>query len=371
VGRNTVIGCGLAVALLVLLGRFRQSPLEQPTTDDQQAAFRVGSASGKPRMMSGMVRSEPAEAVGARISRLLGDSVNRDEFALNSQEIADLLARNQTNAPSLLAAFEASRDKEFLKKAAEQFPDDPFVQTKVLFHDLYPERRQEWIDALKKTSPQNSLPHFLVAQELMKKGDLSGVLQEIQAGRNKKYEDYTGETMAGLEEAYLMAGRSTAEAKALGSAEVLLPQLAPFKKMVAEMADLAVQYGKSGDRKSQTALLEGAWVVGSQFRSSSENGPLLHGLVGLAMENITLQRWPEGTPAPFLDKPVAEQITENRAFRTDVRLGTTTFGQWLPSAPENEIIVYYDRLRNSGELNAINWLKRQHPEFVPIGLPTP
>jgi hypothetical protein len=366
--RNVVVILILSVAFLTAFHRFnRKSAPEAKSAEDVPQTFQGNDFHPIARGPGHFPAPPSEEAFGARIAHLLQDDAARESLKLSADELADYLARNQTNAASLLVAFEASHDRGYLKRAAEAFPNDPFVQSKVLFHNVFPEERGEWIARLKQTAPENSLPHLLAAQELMKQGDATGALAEIVGGRGKKLDDYTRETMAGMEEAYLLAGRSVAEAKALGGSEVLLPQLAPFKKLAMDLRDAADTYAQAGDDTSQAAILEGGWIIGSQLRESGHRGALLNELVGLAIENLTLHRWPETANASFLDRPVADQLNDNAELRQQVRTGTATWNEWLPRASESEVIAFYDRLHTFGERNAMEWVMRLHPEFVPEG----
>jgi hypothetical protein len=360
------------LASLALLSGLRFFSGKRPLEVEQPVDAPVMSAKGsdgsfQPTPLSFTPTTQTEQPFGARIARLLHDDAARESFKLSPIELTDYLARNQTNASSLLVAFETTHDREYIRQAAEAFPDDPFVQSKVLFHNVFPEQRGEWIERMKQSAPDNSLPHLLAAQELMKRGDATGALAEIVAGRTKKLDDYTRETMAGLEEAYVLAGRPLAESKAMGSSEILLPQLAPFKKLAIDLRDTAEKYGQAGDGPGQAALLEAGWIMGSQLRESGQRGALLNELVGLAVENISLQYWPENVDASFVNRPVSDQLASNGEFRKQVKTGSATWNQWLPNAPENEVIAFYDRLRLFGERNAMEWLMRQHPEFAPQG----
>ena len=271
----------------------------------------------------------------------------------------EYLARHKTNAFSLVTAFAASGDREYLKMAAERFPDDPLVQSRVLLHDLFPEQRAEWIERFRESSPDNSLPHFLSARDLLAAGDVKGALEQIHSAHGKTFKDFTTEMALAGEEAYLSAGRNPAEAKAMGSAEVLLPHLAQMKQVGIGLIEQAAQYGAAGERESQEALLAASWEIGRQMRENGRKGVLITDLVGLAIENRILEAWPEGVDAPFLDNTPAEQLAENQRYRAEVREFTGLMDEWLPGASENEIIAYFERLRVFGELEALEWLRNQ------------
>ena len=365
--KSIVIAISIVFALVVYVMRNPRSVPSGTTDHQEKAPAQSTAAPGQSFRVDVSVSATTNQrllTLGQRLARRV-DGVDADEDRLTAPEIAIYLARNQTNALSLVTAFQATTDREFLRQAAAAFPDDPLVQAKVLMHNLYPEERQQWIDALKKSSPENSLPNFLAARDMMDQANATGALAEITSAANKNFNDYTRESSIGLEEAYLEAGRTPAEAKALGSSEILLPELAPLKKLGAELADLAEQYGNAGDAASRQALLEGVYQMGTQLRESGKQGTLLNSLVGLALQNITLQRWPEGVPAELIQGSVADQLAANRQYRQNVRANAQLFGQWLPTAPDNEIVAYYDRIKAFSEENAMQWLRTRHPEFIP------
>jgi hypothetical protein len=367
--RKIAIAGVLLIAVVIWLAQRRpaHSNTGEPgnSTEIQEADDFSGRKMSRP-LVAANSPNTPAAPPLTTAARLAKAFEGEDaDFRLTPAEIADYLAKNQTNALSLITAFQASRDKEFLRKAAAEFPNDPLVQAKVLMHDLFPEQRQQWIDAFKKSSPGNSLPYIFAAQELMAQGNPAGAVAEINSAAGKRFNDYTRESMTGLEEAYLEAGRPPAEAKALGSFEILLPHLAPMKKLAMNFADLAGQYRDAGDTASQQALLSGAWKMGEQLREHGDQSVLLDSLVGLAMQNIALKAWPEGAPADFLSIPVTEQLAANQQYRQDVRKNSSIVDQWLPNAPDHELIAYLDRSRLYGEQNAMEWLKTRHPEIVP------
>jgi hypothetical protein len=305
---------------------------------------------------------QPPLTLGQRLARM--GTPESQENHLTEAEIANYLAQNHTNALSLLTAFQASGDREFLRQAAANFPDDPLVQARVLVHNLYPDQRQQWLDALKKSAPENSLPNFLAARDYMDQGNATAALAEITSTANKHFDDYYRHSALGLEEAYLGAGRSPAEAKALGGSEILLPQLAPLKSLGVQLADLSAEYGKAGDSASQQALLNGVYEMATQLRDNGNQGTLVTSLVGLALQNIVLQHWPEGIPADVIQSSIADQLAANQQYRQSIKADTHLLSQWLPSASESEIIAYLDHRQSLGEENALKWLKSRH--FLPI-----
>ena len=354
----------IVIALSRFLGAKREVQEEARARAEQAAAERARVQQAEraeerfsPRTSS-LLPDLPGEGTGRRLARLLGGDAINEAHRLAPVEVMEYVARHKSNAFSLVTAFAASGDQHYLKLAAERFPDDPLVQSRVLLHDLFPEERQKWIEAFKQSAPENSFPHFLGARELLSAGDAAGAVAEINAAREKTFDDFTQQMALAGEEAYLSAGRNPAEAKVLGSAEVLLPHLRQLRDLGNGLAQKASVYAAAGDAPSQQALLAAGWEIGNQLRAD-EKAPLVTQLVGVALENQALGSWPDGVAAPFINQTPAEHLAENRNFRDQVRNHTGIFDEWLPTASENEIIAYFERAQMFGELEALKWLKNQ------------
>jgi hypothetical protein len=104
--------------------------------------------------------------------------------------------------------------------------------------------------------------------------------------------------------------------------------------------------------------------MATQFRDNGSQGTLITSLVGLALQNIVLQHWPDGAPADIIQGSVADQLAANQQYRANIKADTRLLTQWLPSASENEIVAYLDHRQSLGEENALQWLKGRHPELI-------
>ena len=358
------------VALLLILVNTvpkRGGGSSNGSTKNRSAAG-AGSGSAQDSGGSLLGKGGKLETPEERRRRMMSNEANRDDLKLSEHEVYLYVQAKGSNALSLVAAFESTRDKDYLKTAAEKFPSDPFVQAKALMWlELSEEERAKMIDAFKKSAPTNSFANFLAAQAAMKRGDAKTALEELAAAKTKGYDEYDRESAQGLEDAYRFAGRPEAEAKTLGMSEITLPQLAQFKALGKQFVDLAEKAGVAGDTKTQQDLLMVNWMIGEKFREASGLVPVITELVGIAMQNITLGKWP--ADVPIMDQSKDDVLAANMAARKDVQSLTPVFDKLFPTAPEDEIIKYMDTLKNSGERQAFAWLREQHPEFRQIPPP--
>src|SRR5262249_34473173 len=146
---------------------------------------------------------------------------------LTSAQTETYLQENGRTAASLLAAFRCSGDISFLEEAKQKFPGDPQVAFEAAFRtNTPPAEREHWLEAFKQSAPDNPLPNYLSAIDLFKSGQTNLAVQELVAASGKHhFEDFTSDRVQNDEEAYLAAGYSISEAKAISSMQLLLPQL--------------------------------------------------------------------------------------------------------------------------------------------------
>jgi len=296
---------------------------------------------------------------------MISEKAYRDDFKLSEHDVYLYVQAKGSNALSLVTAFETSRNKEYLKAAVEKFPSEPLVQAKALMWlDMSDEDRARMIEDFKKSAATNAYPNMLAAKEAMKRGDTTGALAELAAAKEKDYEEYFRESMQGAEEAYLSAGRLEAEAKILGISDITLPHLVQLKMLGQQFLELAEKAGAAGDTKTQQEMLQVNWEIGQKLRSAPESVPMISELVGIAMQNATLTKWP--ADVNFGDRLAPDIRNSNLAARKDMQAGAPVFDKWFPNAPDEEIINYVERIKTSGEQRAMAWLREQHPEFGPI-----
>jgi hypothetical protein len=314
----------------------------------------------------GATRSKPLETERERRQRIISNDADRSDFKLSEQDIYLFLQTKGSNALSLVAGFESTRDKEYLKNAIAMYPHDPFVQAKALMWlDLSDDERAKLTEDLKKTAPTNAFANFLAARDAMKRGDTQSALAELAGAKGKGFDEYFRESSEGLEAAYASAGFSDAEARILGSSEITLPYLAQFKSLGRQFIELAEKAATSGDAKTQQELLMVNWEIGQKLRAPTGSAPIITELVGIAMENATLHAWPKDTP--FGGHPAPEVINANNSEGKSLKIAGPALMEWLPAAPDEEIITFMDLQKNSGERRALAWLTDLHPELRKAG----
>jgi hypothetical protein len=281
---------------------------------------------------------------------------------LSSDQIEAFLARNQTNAESLLAAFNVSGDKELLREAARKYPKDPFVLVSVLGNDAVPEQRQELLEQLKQVSPENPLANYFSAQEALKNQQPELALKEMaEASTKTGFTDFTRERAQGLEELYLSAGHSPSEAKALATLGVQEPGLPLLRDLAGSLSSLERQYEAGGDPASAELIAKSGLGLVANI-SSAGTRSLATQLLGDSLERDFLTPLNPNAPYSFLQQPAGEILTQLQQDRRAVINEMPFYNNWLATANDGQLVAYFDRMRLYGEAAALNWARTQSGE---------
>jgi tetratricopeptide (TPR) repeat protein len=369
----------LSMAGLTVLGWaiFTRSPRTAPVSPPEQAEPLSTRRAFKPRLPAPrMAAAAPAietQADNPRPANLLTRLLNGDEaLKLSLPQVEPYLEHNRRSAESLLAAFRVTDDPALLREAVEKYPKDPRVNFAACFafrNESSPEDRRQRLEAFKQSAPDNALANYLSAQEHFNSGQTDQAVQELMvASGQSKFQDYSGDFVQNAEEAYLAAGYSEADAKALAAFGLPLPQLATLRGLGRNIGALATLYQQAGDAASAQAALQMGVNLGRQVGEPSGQNYLIGDLVGLAIERQILERMDPAGPydgAGTTVKDRLEELARRREMYKEFQGPVDDSGRWssatdvMESLSEQERISFFDRIKVSGEIEALRWARNR------------
>jgi hypothetical protein len=297
---------------------------------------------------------------------------------LPREKIEEYLRLHNRNAASLLAAYHASGDAdhpagdiEYLKEAARNFPNDPHVQWTVLSQwnaleaSAFPEDKRKWLDALKASSPGNSLANYLSASDYFQNNQPEAAIKELsEASGKSSFGDFAMESFLDEEDLYRASGKSPLEADraAMASAAVdLLPELAKMKGIAQGVQDLQKQYLSSGDTASVQNLSQMSLGLADRLTGGDSGKLIISQLVAMSIQAISLQQLDQNASYDFLGGETPAQrsqgLKQQRAALGELVQG---FDSIVPTLTEAEMVSYGERARIYGEAAAMRWVQQQH-----------
>ncbi|MGH7951521.1 MAG: hypothetical protein ACREFE_06340 [Limisphaerales bacterium] len=282
------------------------------------------------------------------------------------EKVEAWLAKHNRNAMSLLAAFRALGDTNYLNEAATNFPNNPQVELAVLAHNEFPQDRRKWLDLFKASSPSNSLANYLSAQDDFKNGNADAAVQELLAASGKsQFDAFLTESRLDEEDLYLASGYSPLAAVTEGMTGMSrddFPELTTLKRLARGMRDLQKQYFDSGDANSVTNLAQMGMTLGNQLSSGGSGKYIINQLVGMATKQIVLQQLNPNASYDFLGGETPNQVMQEfKQQQKSLFQIEQHFESIYPNLTQDEMNGYIERSKIYGEIEAEKWVIQQHP----------
>ena len=308
-----------------------------------------------PPRPSEIARSEPAENSGPG-----------GLPAFQRDKVEGYLAKHNRDLGSLLAAFHALQDTNYLLEAARNFPNDPRLQWTVLARDAFPADRRKWLDAFKASSPSNSLANYLSAQDYFKNNRPDAAIKELLASSSKgQFTDYSMDTILDTESLSQFNGRSAMETHIAAMAAMAgdnLPELADLKGVARGIQNAQQQYLNSGDAASVQNLAQAGVNFADHVMSGDSSKFIINQLVGIASETVALQNLDQNTAYDFLGgETPAQRLADLKQEKTSIQQLTAQNQNAYVTMTDEQRANYWERTKIYGELQAMRWWQQQNP----------
>jgi len=232
---------------------------------------------------------------------------------LTADQIEAYLKANQRNATSLLAAFRNTGNPSLLREAMQKYPNDPQVAfAGAINKDLAPQEQRQWLDAFEKLAPDNALASYLSANNYFNSGQTDQAVQELIAAAGKtQFQDYALEDIQNVKEAYLAAGYSDTDAKAIAlmqeSGGLPNSNLMGLRQLADNMVNLSDSYQQGGDTASAQATLQMVVNLGREYLGLGEKTAVTQ-IMGQNIEHAGLAAMDPGSPYGNMGQTVQDQI---------------------------------------------------------------
>lgn len=294
------------------------------------------------------------------IARILAGQISR--LITTEQAEAYLEAKGRT-AATLLAAYSASGDQKFLREAMQAFPNDPRVAfNAIVSGKLKDDELRQWADAFEKADPDNALPNYLSALAWFNARQNDKAADQLLASAGKsRFRDYSIDALADVQQAYLTAGYSQAEAMVMSSLGLPLPVLMNLKQVGQDIGSLADGYQQAGDTASAQSARLLAANLGQCYSDSSNL--VIQRLVGWAIETKALKALPPDLPYGDTGQTVQDSLDQINREKNSIKVYTKQMSDAMQSMPQwsdQDLINYFTVLQKNGELAAVEWLQKRN-----------
>jgi hypothetical protein len=280
---------------------------------------------------------------------------------VSRDKVEDYLSANRRSADSLLGAFRATGDAALLQEATNRFPNEPRVAFAAWARSQSPEGARRWLDTLKAADPDNALGNYLSALQHFKAGEGDAAVKDLlAASQSNGWRDYILPGIQAAEEAYLAAGYSPVEAKAIATFAMPMPHLSRLRELGRQMVDMAGQYRQAGDPGSSDAMMR---LAADMSRRLGENSRfLIQDLVAVATESQMLKAMDPSFALTADGLTVQRRLEHLAAERAHLKEYGEATPKLAPGMSEQEVLLFLDRVKITGEVDAMEWLKHRRSD---------
>jgi hypothetical protein len=256
-----------------------------------------------------------------------------------------------------MAAYRMSHDPSYLREAATNFPNTPFVQFAIVADKVFPEEQRKWIDAFKASSPDDALAWYFSALDHFNSKQPELAMQELaQATRQPSFDTYAAQASQAVEEMCELAGWPPLAAKAWAPSSESASYLPSLKDLANQMMQTQQQDLTKGDAAAADSVASMIMILGNTLRAGSP----MDQLVGIAIEKKILGQLDPAANYDFLGRPVSDVLAELERQKQTIRDALNARDQLLPTLDETELTSYFERKKLYGEVNAVLWLQSKH-----------
>ena len=355
----------LAVSLLLLLAmgwwlgnRVAGDSASAVAAKAKPRVISKGPALPAPKIVAEPHPEPPApEPAKKSVVQLLEKLLQGDRTKLTLAQLQRYLDDNHRDAESLVTASQITGDLALLREAATKFPKDPMVLFSLAMRSDLPEERQRAAEAMAAADPNNAMGSYLAAQEAFKSGHGDEAVHHLmEAAARPSLDDYAKAMMLSNEQAYLAAGFSPLEAKAVSSYGLSIPQGQSLHDLGKQMVDLAKSYEANGDTASAQSI-RGMGIHLGERVGDSLGGLLIMDLIGQSVENLFLKGMDPNATLGSDGLTVHDRLDQLAARKQAVKASTSLVDISTVDISPALLMQFLDRQRLVGEAPAIQWLR--------------
>jgi hypothetical protein len=277
------------------------------------------------------------------------------EVTLTEAEVERFLSKHHRDGPSLIAAFSMSDDPRYLKEAIEKAPELPEVALVALALGAGgPDG--DWIRRLRAADPDNSLVQFLSSYEALMRQDGKMAFEAMKIAQTlPEFDDYSGERMRLIEEAYLDAGYSQEKASAFAAkstdpTDALLPKYLEYAELVSSHLS---NYRRSPEEVDW--MLQAALKLGTELMKEREGKSLFIQAGAALYQQALYEGILESAPFPSLAKPPGTLAAEALDYKGQLVALRREFNsaKWLQNQSDTAVVGFFRQKREQGERAAL------------------
>lgn len=286
---------------------------------------------------------EPSEKItAADLDPWLAAKKGDSHALAEAQAIAGLIAENP----------------DWIRQAIELDPDNAHLLFIGATHSAFSEAERLSLSArFYQQDAQNGLAAFIFAAQLFKNGDTKKGIEILQSSQGRpRIDTFAIQTQLLMDDAYIAAGYSPLEAKTHSLFGLKIPYYSDLQSLVTSIHGM----GHSLPPEQAANLRALSATIGMRLKEQTRSVTFVDHLIGLKLEEKTLEGLADDSPSPYQGITVQEARNAITREREELRKVMQLAPLDTIMASDSESVAgYIDRIRLLGEREAAKWWLEQ------------
>ncbi len=340
----------IAVGVWVVRGK-RQEPSGKPTEATQ------GAAEIRPRSAADIIPQLAAPPMRARVTMndVVKNALAGKAQRLSQPEVESFLKNQGRSAANLLVAGRMLNDLKYAREAAKADPKNPLPQLELALRGETSEERSAAIAAFRAAAPDNSLGHYLAADQAFRSGDTAAASEALlKTLDSPHFITYDRAIVDSNEQAFLGAGYEPQAASFAAMDSAYLSHLKAINAVAESLRSLQAESIRAADFEAAGQTLAIGLKLGQRMQDERPN--LLEQMMGMSVETRLLNQLDPLTAVGPGGQTAGGRLEALTAKRLELEDLARRFEPAFANADDATQSQLVSKMKAEGHLAAMRWL---------------
>jgi hypothetical protein len=311
----------------------------------------------KPRSASDIIPQleAPPKLPRVTLNDVMKNTLTGNAHRLSQPEVEAFLKSQGRGAANLVVAGRMLGDLKYAREAAKAEPNNPLPQLELALRGETPEERSAAIAAFRTAAPDNSLGHYLAADQAFRSGDTSAASEALlKSLESPHFITYDTEIVDSNEQAFLGAGFGPQAASLAAMESAYISHLKATHDVAESLRSLQAESIRAADFEAAGQTLAIGLKLGQRMQDQRPN--FLEKMMGISIETRLLNQLDPLTPVGPSGQTAGGRIAELATKRLEMEDLARRFEPAFASADDATQSQLVTKMKAEGHLAAMRWL---------------
>lgn len=311
----------------------------------------------RPRSAADIIPQQEAPPMRARVTMndVVKNALAGKAQRLSQPEVEAFLKSHGRSAANLLVAGRMLNDLGYAREAAKADPKNPLPQLELALRGETSVERSAAIAAFRAAAPDNSLGHYLAADQAFRSGDTTTASEALlRTLDSPHFITYDQEIVGSNEQAFLGAGYEPQAASFAAMDSAYLSHLKAINAVAESLVSLQAESIRAADFRAAEQTLAIGLKLGQRMQEQRPNLP--EQMMGMSVETRLLNQLDPLTPVGPGGQTAGGRLEALATKRLEMEDLARRFEPAFANADDATQSQLVSKMKAEGHLAAMRWL---------------